>query len=387
YGLLVNIENVGDAFLESHFGSSDGSFFKCSPAQDQPRNTNSDCKKKIFASLEYEAGVDCYLSNYELKSEAGWDDLIELTRVLNEKPEEVETVLNVDRTLWMLAFNNALVNLNSYTGQNSQNYYLYMDSTGQFNPIIWDLNLAFGSYKNTGVGSDLNLRQLQELDPLLHVDNVAKPLLRQLLANPNYKKIYLAHLRTILYDHFVDESFAKRTRELQRLISSDMFEDPNKQYQHNDFLVALDQTIGKRSKIPGLLELMVRRGRYLKKHPELSGIPPEISDVDVMRREKYSNVTVDKFRISARVEKRAKKVRLYYRFDSKAPYQMVFMNDNGKSNDGQPGDKVFGVEVDPAGAADTIEYFIVAENAVAISYYPNNYMFAPVASSLQQLNQ
>ena len=387
YGMLVNVEDVGDDFLTRNFGSSDNSFFKCSAPVSSGFKSTSNCKNKIYSSLEYEDGADCYIANYQMKSEEGWDDLIELTKVLKDRPQNIEKVLNVDRTLWMLAFNNAVVNLNSYTGQNSQNYYLYKDSSGQFNPVIWDLNLSFGSYKNTGSGSDLNLKQLQELDPLLHEKNVTKPLISQLLVNPQYKKIYLAHLRTIAFDWFVNETFEKRAKELQRLISNATYEDKNKGYQHNEFLVSLEETIGKRSKIPGLLELMNRRGRFLKKHPQLTGIPPAISDVVVKGREKFSNQTVDKFRITAKVEKRAKKVKLYYRFSDKEAFQMAFMGDDGKHNDGGIGDKVFGTTIEPKGQADSIEYYIVAENAVAISYFPNAYMFSPLVSSLEELNQ
>ncbi|MBK8428777.1 MAG: CotH kinase family protein [Lewinellaceae bacterium] len=59
----------------------------------------------------------------------------------------------------------------SYTGNYSQNYYLYKDNFGRFQPVHWDLNLAFGSFKNTGKGSDLEIEDLQTLDPLLHADN------------------------------------------------------------------------------------------------------------------------------------------------------------------------------------------------------------------------
>ena len=42
-------------------------------------------------------------------------------------PPVAEKVLDVDRALWMLAFNNVLVNLDSYSGAFRQNYYLYHD--------------------------------------------------------------------------------------------------------------------------------------------------------------------------------------------------------------------------------------------------------------------
>ncbi|MFT7602839.1 MAG: spore coat protein CotH, partial [Saprospiraceae bacterium] len=171
YGLFVNLEDIDERFLIHHFGSGDNSFFKCSPEDSKNKIVSKDCKNNLYASLAYEENAACYPHNFEIKSDTGWDDLIELTRVLSTDIQNIESVLNVDRTLWMLAFNNVLVNLSSYSGFNSQNYYLYKDNKGQFNPILWDLNLAFGSFKSVGAKSDLTLKELQRLDPLLHADN------------------------------------------------------------------------------------------------------------------------------------------------------------------------------------------------------------------------
>jgi len=55
--------------------------------------------------------------------------------VLNEDPGNIETVLNVDRTLWMHAFNYVLINFDSYIGY-AQNYYIYEDINGRFNPEV-----------------------------------------------------------------------------------------------------------------------------------------------------------------------------------------------------------------------------------------------------------
>ena len=62
------------------------------------------------------------------------------------------------------------------------------------------------------------------------------------------------------------------------------------------------------------------------------------------------------------------------------------MADGGRNNDGKAGDKVFGVTIDPKGASDTIEYFIMAENASAASFDPPNYMNKPYLSNLKDLN-
>lgn len=387
YGVFINIQAIDDHFLESHYGSSDNTFFKCSPDLLDGPKPIAGCKNKIYASLEFESNAQCYTNNYELKSKDGWDDLIGLTKTLSESPDKIESVLDVDEALWMLAFNNVLVNLSSYSGQHSQNYYLYRDSNGQFHPIVWDLNLSFGSFKNTGAGSDLKLSELQKLDPLLHVENVAKPLVSQLLKNPLYKKVYLSHIRTIIYDHFVDGAYEKEAKRLQRMISNDMFNDPNKFYNHSQFLNSLTKTTGKRSKIPGIVELMSKRAKYLKKHPELSIFPPEAENVSVVAREKFDNSEIKTFCVQAKLKSNAKRVKLYYRFGSDAIYQVMPMSDDGKSNDGKAGDKLYAATVDPMGKHDSIEYFILMENVKAISYDPPNYMNKPYESTISALNK
>ncbi|HMZ47280.1 MAG TPA: hypothetical protein PLU36_10785, partial [Chitinophagaceae bacterium] len=50
------------------------------------------------------------LTLYETENPAAWKLLINLIKVLNKTPEQIETVLDVDQTLWMLALNNTLVN-------------------------------------------------------------------------------------------------------------------------------------------------------------------------------------------------------------------------------------------------------------------------------------
>jgi CotH protein len=387
YGLFVNVEDVDEHFLENHFGSGENSFFKCTPVDSKNKIISKDCKNNLFASLEYEEKASCYPNNFEMKSDDGWDDLIELTRVLNKDVEKIESVLNVDRTLWMLAFNNVLANLSSYTGFNSQNYYLYKDDKGQFNPILWDLNLAFGSFKTVGAKSDLTLKELQRLDPLLHADNELKPLISKLLSVPLYKKIYLNHIRTIVYDNFENDWYEKEIEVLQSVIKNDLAKDVNKEYTDDEFQKSLTTTIGKRSKIPGIKELMSKRSKYLKKHPEVSVFPPTVEEVTVVGREKFSNEIVKDFKIMAKVEKRAKRVILYYRYDPGETYKEVFMADDGKSNDEEAGDKIFGVTISPSAGQEKIEYFILAENIAAVGFSPANYMYEPYTSSFEELNK
>ena len=384
YGLYVNVEPIDDEFLTAHFGESEGTFLRCAPNLVEPEP--SGCKSDVFGSLQYDNSAKCYLHNFQLLSESGWDDLIELTFILNQKPSEIDRVLNVDRTLWMLAFNNVLANLSSYTGRYSENYYLYRDNEGKFTPILYDLNLCFGSYKNTGIGSDLKLKDLQSMDPMLHVDNSAKPLISRLLSNEEYKLVYLSHIRTLVNDIFRKDQYVERINELQTMIRPAFEEDENRYYSTEDFNNSLDNTIGKRSRIPGLKELMTPRTEYLKENPLLAVVPPVISEITVTRREQFSSVKVEDFKIQARVDKFPKKVVLYYRYGDTGSFSGIEMHDDGKNNEGEAEDGVFGVTVKPTNGKSTIQYYIYAENAKAATYNPSRYMYEQHSSSLEALN-
>jgi spore coat protein CotH len=164
-GIFINIESVDGQFLRKNFGSDNHPFFKA--GVDYKPQVPSACKNNLNGSLEFEENLACYKGNFEMNSSDGWAALQELTKVLNFDPKNIEKVLNVDRVLWMLALNNVMVNLNSYTGS-ATNFYLYQDNHGQFQPVMWDLNLAFGGYKNTGSGSDLDIKGLQRTIHIAH---------------------------------------------------------------------------------------------------------------------------------------------------------------------------------------------------------------------------
>jgi hypothetical protein len=384
-GLYINVESIEDNFLNRNFGVADNTLIRCN-AED--KTAADGCKKSPYSSLEFEENETCYLSNYDLLSKQGWDDFFALVKTLNKNSENIEKYLDVDKTLWMLAYNNVLVNLNSYTGGKSQNYYLYKDKQGRFVPVLWDLNLNFGSFKNTGVGeSDLNLSQLQELDPMLHKLNSAKPLISKLLANPLYEKIYIAHCKTILAEWIDNGQYLSRAKQLQEFCKVPFMNDNNKYYKDTDLAKSLTSTIGEHSKIPGLSELMTKRSKYLKKHWAYQPQAPEVADVKTLGREKYASEDVKVFKIQAKIEKFPKKVKIMYRTNKEMPYMEALMHDDGSNSDGKAGDKIFGVVIDPKGAYDSIEYYIIAENTSALSFYPPNYTTAPAQINLMTLNK
>ncbi len=384
-GVFVNVESIDKQFFEANYGNSRGAAFKAG-VDNKPDNLPATCKQNIFGSLEYEDNLDCYKGNFDLDSRGGWTELQEMTRKLAQEPANVGQVLDVDRALWMLALNNVMVNLSSYSGNYSVNYYLYRDENNRFQPIHWDLNLSFGSYKNTGSGSDLNLRDLQSLDPLLHADNLYKPLVSQLLKDPLNKKVYLAHIRQINEENFLSGTYEKRAQELRAMIVVPFNDDKNKTYSYDDFQRSLNETVGKRSKIPGLTELMGKRSRFLKLHPELTKLPPAVTEVTVKGRAKFENQKLNAFVVSAKADKYPLRMYLHYRFADQDAYTVMAMSE--ESSPGlAAGAKAFFAQVEAKSSDAVLDYYIVAENVGAVGYLPSNYPKQPFKIKLSELNK
>ena len=283
-GVYTSVESVDKQFLKRRFGEKDGVLFKCDPVWGYERPAA--CPEGDKSSLEY-LGDDpvCYYGLYELKSDTGWQALIDLAKMLHQEPDRLEAILDIDQTLWWLAFNNVVVNLDSYQGAFCHNYYLYQDRSGVFHPIIWDLNLAFGGFSLSGLKEQnrLSLAELQTMSMFIHYKqrNKKRPLITQLLANDLYRKIYVAHCKTILEDHFAEGQYLARAQALQEQIRDAVAEDTLKLYSDSAFTANLRHTTdADGTPIVGLLELMDKRAEYLLNHKLIQEPDPEVRAVD-----------------------------------------------------------------------------------------------------------
>ncbi len=351
-GLYNNSESVDKELLKNHFDYKKGILFKCDPIWHA--SETSECPKGDHSSLMY-LGEDstCYFQYYEIKTDYGWKELIELTRTLNKDIENIEKVLNVDQVLWMHAFNNVIVNLDSYTGRLCHNYYLYRDTYGIFHPIVWDMNMAFGGFQYDGTGPALSRENLIELSPFVHYkdQNEKRPLITNLLKVDLYRKIYIAHIKTILEENFISKEYLKRAETIRKMILPLVEQDSNKLYSLTGFKENLDSTssVGT-TKIIGIAELMEARTEYLSNHPLFSRQAPVISAVKHDCQEK-SNV------ISAKVE-HAEKVYLAYRTNKYTPFKRIEMTDDGLTGDDILDDSIYSVRIDNCSGT---EYYIIAE--------------------------
>ena len=230
-GLYANTESVSKKFAKSRFGSKGNAYFDCSPPEGAGPQSND------LPNLVY-LGQDStqYYDAYGMKSDNGWQELIDLCDTLANHSDEIEKILDVDRALWMLAFDNAVVNLDSYIGAFAQNYYLYRSDYRQFIPIVWDLNESFGTFSMTGTISLNSTAAKQQMTHLLHENDADFPLIQRLLSVPRYKRMYLAHYKTILLENFDNSTYFDKGLALQGIIDEAVQADGNKFYTYNNFI-------------------------------------------------------------------------------------------------------------------------------------------------------
>lgn len=374
-GLYTNVESISKKFVDSRFGSKTNAFFDCSPpAGAGPTSTN-------LPTLQYlGTNYTSYETAYDMKSDTGWDDLITLTNVLSTttaaNTASLEAVLDVDRALWMLAFDNLLVNLDSYIGQFKQNYYLYKSDNGQFNPIVWDLNMCFGTFGSTGSttggpgGGTLSTLQKKQLSHTLHSTESTWPLVQKLLAIPTYKKRYIAHYKTILSEIIASGTFYTDAQAIQSLISADFTLDTNKfSYQtaanFTNNLNSTDVSVTNNT-APGLNGLMTSRNTYLSALSDFTATQPAISSVTPSSTSPAVGGTVS---ITANVTNTTtSSVYVGYRSATTDIFTKVQMFDDGAHNDGAAGDNVYGASIPVNNVA--IQYYIYAENTNVGSFSP-----------------
>ncbi len=355
-GLYSNSESISKKFVKRRFFSKNNTFIKCNPPAGAGPGSND------FPNLVY-LGQDStdYYDSYELKSDEGWQELINLCDTLNNELAEVEKILDVDRALWMLAYNNVLVNLDSYSGGFTQNYYLYRDDTDRFLPVVWDLNESFGRFSMTGSGNLNGTTAKQRMSHLLHENDNDFPLIQKLLSVPTYKRMYLAHLKTMLLENFDNNSYYTTGQILQGIIDDAVQADNNKFFTYNNFLANLDNDVNGGGgpgggATPGIANLMDGRNDYLLGLSDFTQTQPTISNILLSTTTPVIN---DVINITADITDEAA-VHLGYRSALGDAFIKTEMFDDGTHNDGAAGDGIYGVDLEITSAF--MQYYIYAEN-------------------------
>jgi spore coat protein CotH len=367
WGLYTNTEAVNKDFIRKHYHNRYNPFFKCNPENLDilPGGENS--------NLSNTHGIDSvnYYPHYDIESDNGWSYLYSLIDTLNNTSDSIDNVLNIDRVIWMHALNYSLINFDSYIGY-GQNYYIYMDNNRLFNPILWDLNMSFASFRLTDASSlyynGFTIAEAQSMDPLIHYNNISiapRPLLRKVFENERYRKMYIAHIRTIIEENILNQDYYIRGQYLQSMIDQDVQNDNNKFYSYSDFTTNLNNSVSLVSgDCPGITELMDARASYLSSYPGYQGAP---SINNVLDNNNQNNGLGTDISITAEITN-ASYAMLAYRYGTNDKFIEIEMYDDGNHNDSLLGDGIYGAILN--NPSNYIEYYIYADNDSAGLFSP-----------------
>lgn len=238
WGVYTIVEQFDKHFIDERFGNGeDGNLWKGDD----------------HGSLEFLGwDADSYYGNYELKTNEStndWTALIELCYYLNntpvsEMPDTLSSVMDVNTALALMAVDNMVVNLDSYTGR-CVNYYLYhADRDDRFVFGEWDMNESWGIYNSWNYSVDA----LASLDIYWTNPNSGegRSLSDALWSVDEYQDIYKGHFQRLLATTAHPSILIPRMEEMRELIQEWVYMEqyPRRLFTSADFDAAMDTDIG-----------------------------------------------------------------------------------------------------------------------------------------------
>ncbi len=370
-GLYVNTESINLDFMEKHFNENDGVFFKCESQDLFGVDAGS-----LVSSLDYR-GVDSvdYYESYELKSDYGWAELIQMIYTLNNDIENIEKYLNVDRVLWYMAVNTAILNADTYNLVNIRNYYMYQTNNGQFQIIPWDVSESFIGALFWWWGDPQNL---YEASPYYGYDPYVedRPLIYNLLSVDRYKKNYDAHLRTII-DQILNTNFIYDKVYSLGEVASDFAENDPNTFFGDGFSSNVDDdywffdgttwnTLG------GIINTIEERTNFLNNHPVMNTSIPIIEYVD---QSVEFPTNLDQVVISSKVENTTEVELMITTQSDHFNFISFDMNDSGIGGDLIAGDQIYSATIPYSNSGDYVQYYIRASNNEGVTLSPEKAEF------------
>lgn len=368
-GLYVNDESINKQFLSKHFNEKSGPLFKCDNIDRFCDTANA--PTAMPPNLFY-MGDDStlYYNSYDIKSEYGWKEFINLMKTIDLDFQNIDSVLNVDRTLWAFAVNQVIANLDCYNTYYVHNYYMYQTKDGLFQMIPWDLD---NSFVGAIMGWDYwNPSNVYEYDPYYTGGPYtgpsgtpqpweARPLLFKLLNDSHYRKIYSAHMRTIIEESLDTAQIRANIDNLQSLAYSAASQDNNKVFTMNEYYNNTESAIWAAFNwgFGGILSTVNERKQFLLNHPEISLIPPQISNVYVNN----GLVTAEVFNANS-VEIMATTSEYNSKFNSFPMY------DDGTNGDLLANDGIYTADLPYQFSGFDVKFYIRSENDDAIKLSP-----------------
>ncbi|MCL2748435.1 MAG: CotH kinase family protein, partial [Oscillospiraceae bacterium] len=149
---------------------------------------------------------------------------------------DFEKSWDVDQIIRYFAAHTVLVNLDSYTSNMQQNYYLY-ERNGKVTVLPWDYGLAFGGFLQSGDASSVVNYPIDT--PVSGVSMEERPLLNKLLEVDEYREAYHGYLRQIVEGYFESGQFESTIRGLDAKINEYVKNNVNVYYTYKQYEASL----------------------------------------------------------------------------------------------------------------------------------------------------
>jgi hypothetical protein len=362
WGIYPNVQQINKDFLKEWYMSNEGAHWRADVASQGPPGGGWG---DGTAALNYlGTNVSSYQQYYTLKTNEvanPWDLLVTVCDKLNNTPianlpSVLPAYMDVDRTLWFLASEIAFSDDDSYIYKGKMDYYVYYEpETGRMVPHEFDGN---SSFYTQGVN----------WGPFYHETNVNYPLLNKMLAVPQWRQRYLAHLRTIITESMDTAACNAMLNNYKAMINTLVNTDPKKLYSYNQF----------NTEINTLKNFVQNHKTVLTANSEVAEIAPVIANAI------YNNASNQQWVVPQANEEAhitstvtstngIYEVKLYYSTDLVGNFTEVTMYDDGAHNDGASGDGTFGATIPGQTAGTWVRYYVeaAANNAAhSVSYLP-----------------
>jgi hypothetical protein len=360
-GLYVNTESINKQFLEKHFGEDEGVLFKCDGAGVFCDENGNGTEGGTPSLAHLGSDSTSYYDSYTIKSEHGWEELMNLISTLEFTPENIEDVINMDRVMWAMAVNTVTNNLDTYNGYYVHNYYLYQDVEGRFQMIPWDLDNTFGG---AIMGfSFFSPNDIYHFDPFFGGwDNSDyRPLIDLIYNTPMYRKQYIAHIKTVMEESMNQDEIAQEISSLQELASSYASNDSNGLFSMENYTSNVQEAFwstGFNWGFAGILSTIEERMAFLSSHAEIDVPSPILGNLSIVNG--VAHITAYD----------ADEIQLRWTTNSIASnFQSTVMVDDGTQGDEFASDGVFSIPMPNEDGAD-IKFYIRATNSEAMSLSP-----------------
>ena len=364
WGVYQNAEQFNKDYLKDAYGTRGGVRW------------NVHRNQRGVGALTYRGDDPANYSAYELRTKRSekkdanaWKRLVSFCKVLNDTPTDelhavLPKVLDIDEVLWYCALENVFLPSDGYMNQ-GYDYRIYEDKSHRFHLISHDCNEILQAPTRRRGRASLTS------GPLFNSTNRLRPILHRLLAVPEWRARYLAHVRTIAVRWLNWKVIGPVCKSIHELIADEVAKDDKKLFSTRTWKGSLENGRGYQWPLRRLVE---ERRENLLSHAALLGPWPELSDV---KHEKSENGVMVRARVGGKAA--VSKVLLHFRAGKNPIYKVIGMHDDGKHGDGAAGDGVFGASIAPVVSKRPTTFYVEARADTGTAFHPEHAEAKPLS--------